>query len=444
MLILDDWHPDVFDFIDSKRTMGQITNANISVNVSDRLMEAVKADTDWELCFPDTSDPKYDSEWHGSLDDWRALGGKVICYRTVKAREVWNAIIESAWASAEPGVWFGERSNKMSNSHYFNPLVCTNPCVTGDTRIHTDQGLVRADALFDSESQVNVVVDGRFGTDVAITHASRVILTGVKPVYRLQTREGYYVRATADHRIMTARGWVELQDLRPGERIHILNRKGGFGTQGSLEMGRVLGYASAEQCALPSAVAGRANVRLEPTASAAIAYGFVEVKPSVPEGLFQGTEDMQRGFLQALFTANGSLNDSGLQLYANSPELLEAVQQLLTNFGIAARIERDHAALTIAEYSLDTFAREIGLLSAADQAELHAYLSQTQRDSDSERFTATVESIIEDGIERVFDLTEPLTHSFTANGIVVHNCGEQSLGAYSVCNLGAINLSRFY
>ncbi|MBE0688485.1 MAG: hypothetical protein IH587_00005, partial [Anaerolineae bacterium] len=242
MLILDDWHPDVFDFINSKRTMGQITNANISVNVSDRLMEAIKTDTDWELCFPDTSDPQYDAEWNGDLEGWRAKGGNVICYRTIKAREVWNAIIESAWDSAEPGVWFGERSNKMSNSHYFNPLICTNPCVTGDTRIYTDQGLVRADDLFDSESTVNVVVDGRFGTEVAITRASRVILTGVKPVYRLQTREGYHVRATADHRIMTARGWVALQDLRPGERIHILNRKGGFGTQGSLELGRVLGW----------------------------------------------------------------------------------------------------------------------------------------------------------------------------------------------------------
>ncbi len=128
MLILNDWHPDVFDFIKSKRTAGQITNANISVNVSDRLMEAIKADGDWTLMFPDTSDPQYDKGWNGDLDDWRAKGGKVIEYRTVKAREVWNAIIESAWASAEPGLWFGERSNKESNSLYFNKLVCTNPC----------------------------------------------------------------------------------------------------------------------------------------------------------------------------------------------------------------------------------------------------------------------------------------------------------------------------
>lgn len=128
MLILNDWHPDVFNFINSKRKAGQITNANISVGVSDKLMDAVKADGDWELKFPDTSDPVYDDIWDGDIEKWIADGHEVIHYRTVKAREIWNAIIESAWASAEPGVWFNERSNKMSNSWYFNPLICTNPC----------------------------------------------------------------------------------------------------------------------------------------------------------------------------------------------------------------------------------------------------------------------------------------------------------------------------
>jgi len=128
MLILNDWHPDVFDFINSKRQAGQITNANISVGVSDKLMEAVKADGDWELVFPDTGDPDYDELWDGDLDTWIAAGRKVQHYKTIKARELWDAIIESAWASAEPGVWFNERSNKMANSWYFNPLISTNPC----------------------------------------------------------------------------------------------------------------------------------------------------------------------------------------------------------------------------------------------------------------------------------------------------------------------------
>ena len=128
MLILNDWHPDVFTFINSKRQAGQITNANISVGVSDKLMDAVKADGSWDLMFPDTSDPEYDTAWNGDLDKWIADGHKAHVYKTVKAREVWDAIIESAWASAEPGVWFRERSNKMANSWYFNPLISTNPC----------------------------------------------------------------------------------------------------------------------------------------------------------------------------------------------------------------------------------------------------------------------------------------------------------------------------
>jgi len=51
-------------------------------------------------------------------------------HKTVKARAIWDSIIESAWASAEPGVFFIERSNKMSNSWYYDAgyLGCTNPC----------------------------------------------------------------------------------------------------------------------------------------------------------------------------------------------------------------------------------------------------------------------------------------------------------------------------
>ncbi|GAB6926365.1 vitamin B12-dependent ribonucleotide reductase [Paenibacillus sp. JCM 10914] len=128
MLMINDWHPDVVDFITVKQTMGQVTNANLSVCVSNDFMKAVKEDLDWELVFPDTSDPDYDELWDGDLDKWKAAGRQVIHYRTVKAREVWHTIIESAWKSAEPGVVFMEYYNQMSNSWYFNPIICTNPC----------------------------------------------------------------------------------------------------------------------------------------------------------------------------------------------------------------------------------------------------------------------------------------------------------------------------
>jgi ribonucleoside-diphosphate reductase alpha chain len=128
MLILNDWHPDLLEFISAKREMGKITNANISVGISDAFMKAVHDDADWPLVFPDTSGPDFDEHWDGDLNAWKAAGRPVIQHRTVKAREVWNQIIESAWASAEPGVYFVERANNLSNSWYYAQLACTNPC----------------------------------------------------------------------------------------------------------------------------------------------------------------------------------------------------------------------------------------------------------------------------------------------------------------------------
>lgn len=128
MLMMNDWHPDVLDFITVKQTMGQVTNANLSVCVSNVFMEAVRQDGDWDLVFPDTNDPDYDTEWNGDMQQWKAAGHSVIHYRTLKAREIWHTIIESAWKSAEPGVVFMEYYNQMSNSWYFNPIICTNPC----------------------------------------------------------------------------------------------------------------------------------------------------------------------------------------------------------------------------------------------------------------------------------------------------------------------------
>lgn len=104
MLMINDDHPDVEEFITVKTDQGRLLGANLSVCVSDGLMQAVKEDGDWEL------------KW----------GGKV--YRTVKARELWDKICESAWASAEPGLHFMERSNKRSNTWYFEELISTNPC----------------------------------------------------------------------------------------------------------------------------------------------------------------------------------------------------------------------------------------------------------------------------------------------------------------------------
>jgi ribonucleoside-diphosphate reductase alpha chain len=471
MLILNVWHPDVAEFINAKREMGRITNANISVGITDEFMDAVDNDAEWPLVFPDATDPAYDDEWDGDLAAWLEGGHPIVEHKRIRARELWNTIIESAWASAEPGLWFAERANKMSNSHYYAPLVCTNPCVTGDAFVYTSHGLVRARELFESGMDIDVVVDSRRGLGRPIAPASHVFHTGRKRVYRLQTREGYSLRATADHRIMTERGWAPLRELAPGDQVHILNRRGAFGPVGSLQLGRTLGSARVGSACLASARLGSALVGSARLAPPVEARGLVVENHCVPESVFKGSAAMQSGFLQALFTADGSFQDGGheggsARLASSVPVLLEGVQLLLLNFGIASRIHREqrsaghrplpenmgggkgpgHAArheLIVSKRNLVVFARRIGFLTDDQQSALENYVARGPRAPYAESFLATVQAVIDEGVEDVFDLTEPQTHSFVANGIVAHNCGEQSLPGWSVCNLGAINLSRF-
>ena len=128
MLMLWDWHPDIEEFVTVKKDLTKINGANLSVCVSDSFMEAVKNDGDWDLKFPDVSDPEYDEKWDGYLPNWEKLGKKIVISKTIKARELWDKIAEAAWASAEPGVVFMERYNKQFNNYYYEFVNCVNPC----------------------------------------------------------------------------------------------------------------------------------------------------------------------------------------------------------------------------------------------------------------------------------------------------------------------------
>lgn len=128
MLMLWDWHPDVWEFITVKRDLTRINGANLSVCVSDKFMDAVKKDKEWELKFPDIDDPDYDKLWDGDLEEWEKKGKKVKVVRRVSAKKLWDLICEAAWASAEPGVVFMERYNKWFNNWYWEKVNCVNPC----------------------------------------------------------------------------------------------------------------------------------------------------------------------------------------------------------------------------------------------------------------------------------------------------------------------------
>ncbi|WKZ35276.1 MAG: LAGLIDADG family homing endonuclease [Anaerolineales bacterium] len=511
MAVLRVDHPDVEDFITCKTNENHITNFNISVGITDAFMQAVKKDREWELRFPDLAEMKQKG-FKGTLEQAEAAGIKINTYKKVKARELFNRIVKQAHHNGEPGMLFLDAANRGNPVPHLYPLEATNPCVTGDTLIFTDQGLRRVDELAADGHDINITSDARFGTDTFLP-ATHVFQTGTKPVYRLMTREGYELRLTEDHRVMTSRGWVEAGKLQSGDRVHILNRKGGFGQSGTLEEGHVLGwlvgdgtvnvvravlsfFGDEKQELAPAfaemvtnlveksdqhrsypvgivSVDGRneARVASDRLRDWAAQFGITENKKHfVPSAVFSGSELIQRGFLQALFTADGQVSDGRekgctVRLSSSHLSLLKDTQRLLLNFGIASRIyenrrlsgyrpmpdgkggakEYFHQAqhdLAIGKTNLIRFANEIGFLTEAKQSKLADYLSRMIRGPYEETFLATVQAVEPDGVEAVYDLHQPDTHAFVANGLVVHNCGEQWLGPYENCCLGSVNLNE--
>lgn len=133
---LDIWHPDVLDFIQAKRKDGRLRNFNLSVLVSDEFMEAVATDSKWELYFPiRPSDPRPNKAVYKKLPDFFDKGyiesnGMIACkvYAEVPARELWDAIMQSNYKFAEPGVLFVDTINKMNNNAFCEHITATNPC----------------------------------------------------------------------------------------------------------------------------------------------------------------------------------------------------------------------------------------------------------------------------------------------------------------------------
>jgi ribonucleoside-diphosphate reductase alpha chain len=114
-----------------------LTGANISVCLTKEFMEAVENDGDYELRFPDVehySDSEmkeYNETWHqvGDVREWEKQGHGVRTYRRIKARELWNLINICATYSAEPGIFFIDNANDMTNAKaYGQKVVATNPC----------------------------------------------------------------------------------------------------------------------------------------------------------------------------------------------------------------------------------------------------------------------------------------------------------------------------
>jgi ribonucleoside-diphosphate reductase alpha chain len=411
-------HPDALEFIRAKRENGRLRQFNLSLLVTDEFMHAVKSDGDWQLAFP-ISAHENESEKPDLTDAakfvWREWPytegyvanqeGLVACkiYKTLPARRVWDVIMTSTYDFAEPGFILIDKVNEMNNNWWTENIRATNPCVTADTRLATQFGMVRIGDLYEARVDIRATVDTRaLGGDlgVDVREAVPAFMTSQSAdVYRVVTKDGYEIKATEWHDFYTTRGKIKLKDLKPGDELLIQSGKGQFGGCGNAEIGQLLGLLTgdghftnrgknqeaavinlwgADRALAESVVscvngliegyaARRRNYRVSSVAvpernlvmirSVLLArvlaelLGFTaECKKAVPEIVWRGNEECVKGYLRGLFQSDGTVqrDDNNayctIRLASSEPTLLKDVQMLLANFGMVCRVCERRAA----------------------------------------------------------------------------------------------------
>jgi ribonucleoside-diphosphate reductase alpha chain len=119
-------HPDIEAFVDAKRRRDALSNFNLSVLITDKFMQAVTDDAEWQLVYPAPAADDYARPANGDAAIHTDAACKV--YRRLPARDLWQQIIRAAYETAEPGLLFIDSINRNNNLYYCETISATNPC----------------------------------------------------------------------------------------------------------------------------------------------------------------------------------------------------------------------------------------------------------------------------------------------------------------------------
>jgi ribonucleotide reductase alpha subunit len=174
------------------------------------------------------------------------------------ARKIWEKIIENAWGTGDPGIFYTDNHNKWNPTPWLGAVYATNPCVSGDTRVLTPEGWKTAREIFEEAKKRGSIVKAvlvdeevlgeggeprAYATTLVIPHGKAPVYktvhgrelhlstaspgeawvwyVGKKRGVKVITKEGYEVVVTPDHKFLTPEGWKEAEKLKPGDKIAI-------------------------------------------------------------------------------------------------------------------------------------------------------------------------------------------------------------------------------
>ena len=497
-------HPDILEFIRCKEKEDEINNFNLSVTVSDEFMSKATGDDPdpaYTLINPRTQTPYLDPETGSEAKlDAKAVFDLIV-------QNAWGMgdpgiifIDQMNRANPTPHVAKYETTNPCVSADTF-VLTAEGPRLVSDL-IGTKTSLIVDGTPYETTEKGFFSTGVKPTFSIKTRQGYTFKATGDHPVLMVKTKTRYTLEKewlpveklkSGDqiilHNHRNQGEWDGLYGEAEGYLLGLLTGDGTLKTDKAvLSSWAQPGAAAVMDTAYAAAgamthrsdykgwwkVGGGNEYRMSTAALKKVAFslGMKPGKKRITPVLEARTSShFIKGFLKGFFDADGSLQGTrekgiSIRLAQSDFERLQAVQRMLARFGIASSIYKNRRCersvsmsngkngtatyktrpqheLIITRDNLALFAEKIGFGDTEKQGRLDKALSVYKRDLSRERFTATVDSVKPCGSEEVFDVQVPGINAFDANGIMVHNCGEQPLLPYEACCLGSINLGKF-
>ena len=236
-IYMEPWHADIMDFLDLRKNQGKdeirARDLFLAMWMNDLFMERIELDADWSLMCPHECEglnETYGEEFNKLYISYETAGK---AKRVVKAREVWNKILESQIETGTPYLLYKDSINEKSNQSNIGIVRSSNLCLDGDTLVkcridgvEKEFDMVTIDVLFKNGEKIEVL-SRDLDNDVdewCLVENSGITNVDAETI-KVSDENGNFIICTEDHQIWTQnRGYVRAGDLEENDTL-LLNEK---------------------------------------------------------------------------------------------------------------------------------------------------------------------------------------------------------------------------